>query len=73
VFKEAVERDARLDNETRCTALLQAAGQGSQALLHRPWLDGESPFLLVDAYLTADGHAVVIGEVPISFFSSTEG
>ena len=29
---------------SRCTALPQGAGQGSQALLHRPWLDGEPPW-----------------------------
>ncbi len=28
---------------SRCTALPQGTRQGSQALLHRPWLDGEPP------------------------------
>ena len=32
------------DDGSRCTALPQGAGQGSQALLHRPWLDGEPPW-----------------------------
>jgi hypothetical protein len=42
----------------RCTALPQGTRQGSQALLHRPWFDGEPPWPSVDACLTpADGHA----------------
>src|SRR5271170_7716164 len=43
-WKEAVERDACLDDGSRCTALPQGTRQGSQALLHRPWLDGEPPW-----------------------------
>ena len=43
-WQEAVERDPCLDDGSRCTALPQGAGQGSQALLHRPWLDGEPPW-----------------------------
>ena len=37
------ERDPCLDDGYRCTALPQGTGQGGQALLHRPWLDGEPP------------------------------
>ena len=40
---EAVERDACLDHRSRRQALPQGAGQGSQALLHRPRADGEPP------------------------------
>ena len=38
---EAVERDACLDHRSRCPALPQGAGQGGEALLHRPRPDGE--------------------------------
>ena len=40
---EALERDARLDHRSRCPALSQGAGQGSQALLHGTCADGEPP------------------------------
>ena len=33
-----------LDDGSGCTALPQGAGKGGQALLHRPWLDGEPPW-----------------------------
>ena len=38
---EALERDACLDHRSRRPALPQGTGQGGQALLHRPWADGE--------------------------------
>ena len=40
---EAVERDACLDHRSRRQALPQGTGQGGEALLHRPWADGEPP------------------------------
>ena len=39
--REALERDACLDHRSRCPALPQGAGQGGEALLHRPRADGE--------------------------------
>ena len=39
--REALERDASLDHRSRGAALSQGAGHGGEALLHRPWADGE--------------------------------
>ena len=57
--REALERDACLDDRSRSAALSQGPRQGGEALLHRPRADGEpARALFVDACLTpADGHA----------------